>query len=239
VGIAELAQLAGWVGSDAGQAVDPGQLYRLGVTAAREAGDGPLTGHLLGSLAYWETNRGRTLLGYQLAHMAVAETGPAAPPRARSLALDRLSWCATAAGDPQTALRAVGDSQHILAEYQAGDDADRQWLYWVSDEERRIMEARVYTEARRPLRAVPLLRDVLASYPVTHTRELALYLSWLTVALIDAREPEEAAETAVRMIEMSAAVPSSRASARRKVVLRSLQKFAHVPEVDDVLSRYP
>ncbi|WP_432747582.1 helix-turn-helix domain-containing protein [Streptomyces sp. JH002] len=239
VSVAELAQLAGWVGSDSGGAVDAARLYRLGVAAAREAGDGPLTGQLLGSLAYFESNRGASELGLQLAHAAVAATGVGAPPRARSLALDRLSWCATVAGDTQVALRAVAESQEVLAEYQPGEDDHLRWLYWVSEAERRVMEARVYTETRKPLRAVPLLREVLESYPVTHTRELALYLSWLAVALVEANEPEEAAAAARRMLEMTATVPSSRAGGRRTVVLAALRPYGDVPEVAEVLNCWP
>lgn len=239
VGIAELAQLAGWVGSDSGGAVDAASLYRLGIAAAREADDGPLLGQLLGSLAYFESNRGAPQLGLELARAAVAATGTGAPPRARSLALDRLSWCATVAGDVQAALRAVAESKEVLAEHQPGDDDHLRWLYWVSEAERRIMEARVYTETRKPLRAVPLLREVLGSYPVTHTREFALYLSWLAVALANANEPEEAAAAARQMVEMTATVPSSRAGNRRAVVLAALRPYKGVPDVAELLDGCP
>ncbi|MEV4085366.1 hypothetical protein ACGFJC_39155 [Nonomuraea fuscirosea] len=92
---------------------------------------------------------------------------------------------------------------------------------------------------RRPLRAVPLLTDVLSRYDTTHARELALYLSWLAVALADANEPEEAARQARRMLEMSAHVASDRISLRAKVVLDRLVPHREVREVRELLAGYP
>ncbi|RKN40389.1 hypothetical protein [Streptomyces hoynatensis] len=237
-GIAELAQLAGWVASDAEglPGADPARLYRLGAAAAKEAGDRPLLGHLRGSLAYYETNRGNTALGAQIAHTLRGESGEEAPPRARSVASDRIAWCSVRLGDTQTALRAVEQSIEDLEEFEPGEDDNRRWLYWVSHAERTVMQARVYTEARRPLHAVPLLRTVLHSYPATHTRELALYRSWLAIALLDANEPEEAAGVARQMLELSATVPSARAAARGELLVRRLREHDDVPEVADVLA---
>ncbi|MFD0855372.1 helix-turn-helix domain-containing protein, partial [Actinomadura adrarensis] len=51
-GIGEVAQIAGWIASDAGEHEQAERAYRLGISAAREAGDTALVGHLAGSLAY-------------------------------------------------------------------------------------------------------------------------------------------------------------------------------------------
>jgi hypothetical protein len=110
------------------------------------------------------------------------------------------------------------------------------WAYWVTPEELDVMDARVYTELRKPLRAVPLLREVLSRYDSTHTRELALYLSWLAVALADANEPEEAATTARRMLDLTADFASSRTAERRRVVLAKLEPYRDVPEVRELLN---
>jgi tetratricopeptide (TPR) repeat protein len=237
VGIAELAQLAGWVASDADGA-DAGRYFRLGIAAARQAEDPTLLGLLTGTYAYYLSNTGETGRAVDLAHLSVASTGPGSPARARTSALDRLAWVTTQAGQAQEALRAVEESAEALSDYVQGDDTDRRWLYWVGEDETTIMRARVYTELHRPLRAVPLLRRVLEGYDATHTRELALYLSWLAVALVDANEPEEAATTARRVLELSAAVPSARAQGRGRVVLDALRRHQDVPEVADVLTEW-
>ncbi|WP_182441337.1 hypothetical protein [Streptacidiphilus sp. PB12-B1b] len=57
--IGELAQIAGWVASNAGEHAEAERIYRLGISAARAAGDGVLSGNVAGSLAYHWSNTGR------------------------------------------------------------------------------------------------------------------------------------------------------------------------------------
>ncbi|MFD5078041.1 helix-turn-helix domain-containing protein [Streptomyces sp. NPDC058371] len=237
VQIGELAQISGWIASDAGQHAQAEQAYRLGISAARQAGDGALVANLAGSLAYQLSNTERELDGLDMARAAVAEAGPEAPAQTRALFFDRVAWAHAQAGQPQPAMRALGQAHEALTE-DGGPEAPA-WAYWVSREELEVMDARVFTELRRPLRAVPLLRSVLARYDATHARELALYLSWLAVAYADANEPEEAAATALRMFDLSADMASERTTERGRVVLRRLAAFDDVPEVRAVLAEHP
>ncbi len=238
VQIGELAQIAGWIASDAGQHAEAERIYRLGLGAARQAEDHTLAGNLAGSLAYQLSNTGREVEGLDLARAALHGAGPDAPPKARALYLDRVAWAHTKAGgveNAQQAMRALGEAGEALAEDSEGTESPA-WLYWVDAGELQVMESRVYTELRRPLRAVPLLRDVLSRYDATHTRELALYLSWLAVACADANEPEEAAAIAGRVIDLSRDVASERTAERVRVVLARLAEYAEVPEVMAVLN---
>ncbi|MYW01539.1 transcriptional regulator [Streptomyces sp. SID3343] len=232
--IGELAQIAGWIASDAGQNAQAEKAYRLGISAARAAGDGTLTGNLIGSLSYHYANTQRPADAVTLAKAAVGTTGAAAPPRARALTHDRAAWAYTKAGNAQEAMKALGAAEAALTEHTDGVD-EPGYLYWVNSGELQVMEARAYTELRRPLRAVPLLTDVLSRYDVTHAREMALYLSWLAEAYVHANEPEQAAATAERMITLSADIASERTSERARVVLRNLQTIGEVPEVRQVL----
>ncbi|WP_242890316.1 transcriptional regulator [Actinomadura litoris] len=235
--IGEFAQIAGWVASDAGQHERAAETYRLGVDAAREAGDGPLVSNLIGSLAYQTTNVGDPESGVQLAREALEAAGPDAPPRARALAWDRIAWAHARAQDAQEAMAALGEARDAL-DQDGGEGADPGYLYWVDGGELQVMEARAYTELRRPLRAVPLLVDVLDRYDVTHARELSLYLSWLAVALADANEPEQAADVAARMLELSAEVASDRTDRRAEVVRARLARYRDVSKVRDLLDRW-
>ncbi|MET7745213.1 helix-turn-helix transcriptional regulator [Streptomyces sp. NPDC005385] len=235
--IGELAQIAGWIASDAGQHSEAERIYRLGISAARQAEDHTLAGNIAGSLAYQLSNTGRESEGLTLAQAALNDAGADAPPKARALYLDRVAWAHTRAGGTdhgQQAIRALGEAGQALSEDTPGTESPA-WLYWVDAGELRVMESRVYTELHRPLRAVPLLRDVLGEYDATHTREMALYLSWLAVALADGGEPEEAAEVAERVITLSADVQSERTAERVRVVLGRLQEYADVPEVAALL----
>ncbi|MFF7530314.1 helix-turn-helix domain-containing protein [Streptomyces bobili] len=234
--IGELGQITGWVASDAGRLDDAEHAYRIGLDAAREAGNRPLAGNLVGSLAYQWSNNGRELEGVDLAEAAVRASGDAAGPAERALFFDRVAWAHTRAGAAQPAMRALGQAHDALS-VDAAEEPPR-WAYWVSREELEVMDARVFTELRRPLRAVPLLTDVLGRYDATHARELALYRSWLAVALADANEPERAAEEAQRVIDLSGDLSSDRTAERTRVVLRKLEPFADLPEVRQVLAAH-
>jgi tetratricopeptide (TPR) repeat protein len=206
------------------------------MSAAEQAGDRTLSGNLAGSLAYQMSNTGRTAEGLTLARAALAKAGSEAHPKARALYFDRVAWSHTLAGEPQPAMRALGEASEALT--AESDSAAPAYLYWVNSGELQVMEARVYTELRRPLRAVPLLQKVLSKYDATHTREIALYLSWLTVALADANEPEEAAATAERMLTLSADLSSERTAERRRIILARLAEFRDVPEAATVLDAH-
>ena len=234
--IGEIAQITGWIASDAGEHDQAARAYRLGVSAARDAGDLALVGNLAGSLAYQLTNTDHEDDGVSLARAALDEAGPDAPAKARALYLDRVAWAHAKTGDAQPAMRALAEAHEAMA----GEDSREspEWAYWVSPEELDVMDARVYTELRKPLRAVPLLQEVLSRYDSTHTRELALYLSWLAVALVDANEPEEAATTARRMLDLSADFASDRTAQRNRVVLTKLEPYGDMPEVREVLNTY-
>jgi transcriptional regulator with XRE-family HTH domain len=235
--IGEFAQIAGLVASDAGQHTEAERTYRLGLSAATQAGDRTLAGHVAGSLAYQLTNNGRELEGLKLSRAALDGAGPDAPPKARALFLDRVAWSATKAGgskNAQAAMRALGEAKEALSA-DTGEIESPNWAYWVNHGELQVMDARVYTELRRPLRAVPILREVLGQYEQSHTREMALYLSWLAIAYADGGEPEESAAVAERVISLSSDVASERTAERVRVVLARLAEYADVPEVRALL----
>ncbi|WP_262700552.1 MULTISPECIES: helix-turn-helix transcriptional regulator [Streptomyces] len=238
--IGELSQISGWIASDAGQHDEAERIYRLGISAARQAEDYTLAGNIAGSLAYQFSNTGREAEGVTLAQAALNDAGSDAPPKARALYLDRVAWAHTKAGGVehgQAAIRALGEAGQALSEDSAGTESPA-YLYWVEAGELRVMESRVYTELHKPLRAVPLLREVLGEYDATHARELALYLSWLAVALADANEPEEAAAVAERVISLASDVASERTAERVRVILRRLEGYADVPEVAALLAEH-
>lgn len=232
--IGELAQIAGWVASDAGEHAEAERIYRLGMSAAQAAEDGVLSGNVAGSLAYQWSNTGRTADAVGLARAALKDAGPHAPAKARALYLDRLAWAYTRAGQDRPAMTALGEAAEALSEDSAGTESPS-YLYWMDAGELQVMEARVYTELRRPLQAVPLLTDVLARYDASHARELALYLSWLAVAYADANEPEAAAGTAGRMLALGQS-GSERTAERTRIVLDRLRAYRDVPEVAELLA---
>lgn len=234
VQIGELGQIAGWIASDAGRGKDAERAYRLGISAARQTGDAVLVAQLAGSLGYHLSNSDRPREGLELSRAAVAEAGQDAPAATRALFLDRVAWAHTRVGESQPALRALGQAHAALD--STNSPPAPSWAYWVNRDELEVMDARVFTELRRPLRAVPLLRDVLGRYEATHAREVALYRSWLAVALADANEPEQAAEEARRVIDTSGDLSSERTAQRARTVLHRLKEHENVPEAREVLA---
>ncbi|MFC4061187.1 hypothetical protein ACFOWE_23045 [Planomonospora corallina] len=59
------------------------------------------------------------------------------------------------------------------------------------------------------------------------------------MALADANEPEEAARTASRMLDLSADLTSDRTTQRARVVLARLKPYTDAPQVRELLTRYP
>ncbi|WP_225448054.1 helix-turn-helix domain-containing protein [Streptacidiphilus sp. P02-A3a] len=128
--IGELAQIAGWVASDAGEHAEAERIYRLGISAARAAGDGVLSGNVAGSLAYQWSNTGRPSDAVDLASAAVEEAGPDAPAKARALHLDRVAWAHTRAGQDRSAMTALGEASEALGQDSAGTESPS-YLYWM------------------------------------------------------------------------------------------------------------
>ena len=64
------------------------------------------------------------------------------------------------------------------------------------------MAGRVWTQLRRPLRAVPILERATAGYGEETGRETALYLTWLAESLLQANEVERAASTATEALRL-------------------------------------
>ena len=99
VQIGELAQIAGWIASDKGRHTQAETAYRLGTSAARQAGDAQLVTHVVGSLAYQMSNTGHPEDAADLVEAAITEAGPDIHPTASALAHDRLAWARTRAGE--------------------------------------------------------------------------------------------------------------------------------------------
>ncbi|SFC74577.1 helix-turn-helix domain-containing protein [Streptomyces aidingensis] len=230
--IAEMAQITGWISSDAGRCEESERVYRLGISAAREADDAPVTANLISSLAYHLSNvPGREQDAVWLAQAAVS-AGRTATPRARAVFFDRIAWAQTRTEDAEVAMKALNDAHDALS--KESDTNEPQWAYWVNRLELEVMDARVYTELRRPLRAVPLLTRIMSQYDASYTRETALYRSWLAIALADANEPEQAAYEAEQVLSSMSALTSDRVTERARVVLRRLGEFDAVPAVQSL-----
>jgi transcriptional regulator with XRE-family HTH domain len=232
--IGELAQLAGWVSSDAGLEHQASDYYLLGRRAAEQGGDRSGAANNLSSLAYQFANSGDPVEAVVLAR-AAASGATEAPPRVRALLMERVAWAHARAGEHEPVERALGAVDDLLEVSSADGAHEPPWVYWLDRREADIMAGRCYTELRRPLRAVPLLEAAIAGYDEVASRELGLYLSWLAIAYADAREVDAACRTAGRMVVLGDRVSSMRIRVRVEHVVARLREFGDRAQVRELL----
>ena len=105
-------------------------------------------------------------------------------------------------------------------------------MYWLDESEIAIMAGRVWTQLRRPLRAVPILEHATAGYGDDTGRETALYLTWLAESLLHANEVERAADVTAKAQRLARRAGSVRAVDRVNHIRQQLASFRGSPGVD-------
>ncbi|MGK5684893.1 helix-turn-helix domain-containing protein [Actinoplanes sp. URMC 104] len=230
VAVGELCQLAGWTSSDAGRHAEAERLYLLGIRAAHAGGDIAGAANNLSSLAYQVANVGDARRAETLARSAYAGARRDATATARALLAERVAWAAARSGEAPAAERALVT---VETEYEhRRPDDDPEWTYWLDEGEIEIMAGRVWTQLRRPLRAVPILERATAGYGADTGRETALYLTWLAESLLQANEVERAADAATRALRLSRRAGSARADDRVSELRHLLGHHHGTPAVD-------
>ncbi|MBF6075300.1 helix-turn-helix domain-containing protein [Nocardia beijingensis] len=189
----ELAQLAGWVASDAGRYEDAQHLYLSGAAAADDAGDRVLTAQLLSSLSYQMANVGNPYEAALLARTAVkGATG--ASPVVRCLLTDRLAWACARSRDRDEAERAL-DAVDETYERRSPDIPEPEWVYWLDRTEIDVMAGRCFVELDEPRKASSLLSGAIAQLAADRVREVALYRTWLAESYLKTRDLDAARST--------------------------------------------
>lgn len=214
--VGELAQLAGWVASDAGQYRHAERLYLSGVEAANHAGDRVLGAQLLSSLSYQKANVGAPKDAALLARTAVAGAQEATP-IVRTLFLERVAWASAKAGEHESTRRALDE---VNETFERRGAAEPEWVYWLDRKEIDVMAGRCLIELGRPSDAEPLLSSAIAAYPSQHAREIALYLSWLAESHARAGDSTAARDTLQRARGYADTMRSERTDARLAAIER-------------------
>jgi tetratricopeptide (TPR) repeat protein len=230
--LAEQAQQAGWAAFDAGNHTEARSLYEASHQAALEAQDASLAGNALIFLAYMDVDT-NPQTAVSVAVEGCRTAGPEAPAGVRTLLYERLAWAYAVTGNATETERALSTAEAALSELGSARQPD--WASWVDQSELQIMTGRCWTQLRRPLRAAPVLEDVLARFDDAHARDKALYSSWLAESYLAAGEVEQAAEVAGQVLGLSAGVASVRPRQRITPVLRELAAHGDLPQVAEVL----
>jgi len=191
--VGEVAQLAGWVASDAGRYTEAQRIYLDGVCAARSADDRPLAAQLLSSLSYQMASVGKAGDAALLARSAVTGAQDASPV-VRALLWERVAWASARSRDDAGTRRAL-DAVDQAYEDRSPDVYEPEWVYWLNRGEIDVMAGRCLIELGSPATAQPLLTNAIASYNTDHARETGLYLSWLAEAYAQAGSIDAARDT--------------------------------------------
>ena len=97
-----------------------------------------------------------------------------------------------------------------------------------------IMTGRCWTVLHRPLRAITALEDALRRYEDTHSRDKALYLTFLAQAYLDSNEVERACDIAETAMDLAAGVGSTRPRDRVEALIRQMAPHRRVPCVAEL-----
>src|SRR5207247_11344125 len=129
----------------------------VGLRGAVAAGDQPLVGHLLGTLAHLTGRPDRALRLATAGYARARATGSATT---RSLLLHRVAFAAARLGDRPGCQRALTAADRLYGRRDPEHDPD--WLYWFDEAEVAAMTGRCFAPRGRPRLAEPLLRAGLA-----------------------------------------------------------------------------
>jgi hypothetical protein len=234
--IGDLAQVAGWVASDAGEYDMARRYYLGGVHAAHAGGDAALAANLLSLLAYQTASVGDPREAVLLARTASQGARHQAPAGVRVLVAERVAWAHARAGQFGPCDRALDEVDDLFDGVHPSDEPD--WAYWLTRDEIDIMAGRCHTELERPMKAVPLLESALRRYQNESAREASLYATWLADSYLTAHEIERAAEVASQALELSRSVNSARTTDRLALVRTRLRPYRHSPAVRSFEDRY-
>ncbi|MGI5148555.1 helix-turn-helix domain-containing protein [Plantactinospora sp. CA-294935] len=219
--VAEAAQLAGWLHTDAGKVGAALRAYRLALAAAAGAGDRSLGAHVLGSASHLLSAFGDARGGLLLARTGYLGARRTAPAGLRALLLHRIAFGAARCGRRRTAYAALRAAERAAGRREP--PREPAWLYWLDEGEFAAMTGRCLAALRRPLRAEPLLRAALTR--PGQPRTAAVYGAWLARAYLDLGEWERAAEVADAALLDTVRSGSARAAAELAGVGRRLAVY--------------
>ncbi|MFN2478262.1 MAG: hypothetical protein ABR615_03705 [Pseudonocardiaceae bacterium] len=187
----------------------------------------------MSTLAYQVANRDDPKEAVLLARSATAGAQRHASATTRALLEERVAWAHARSGEIRHTERALSA---VDTEYDRRCPADDpEWVYWLDEDEITVMAGRCYVELHQPDRAIHLLTSVLERYDERHTRESALYTSWLAEAHVQAGDVEHATALAERTLELSSSTSSSRGDDRVTLLAQRLAPYRAVGVVRDFL----
>jgi DNA-binding XRE family transcriptional regulator/tetratricopeptide (TPR) repeat protein len=238
IALAELGQLCGWCGYDAGQAELAQRYYIAALHAAHSAADRSLGAHVLGSMAYLAAREGQPSEAVTLIDTAVV--GARGQETASLLAqlFSRQAYALAIIGDASRCHVAISKARTEVE--RLNRDNDPPWLYWVSPAEITAGAGRCLQKLGQPDRAATLLDEGIALFDKSFIRDRTNYLIHLADALAQPspqRDLDAAAEHGMSAIDLAESLDSARGHNRLRDLCHQLKPYFKIPAVADFLDR--
>ncbi|MGH3931035.1 MAG: hypothetical protein ACRDTF_13785, partial [Pseudonocardiaceae bacterium] len=181
IALAELGQLCGWCGYDAGQPGLAQRYYIAALRAAHSADDRPLGAHILGSMAYQAAREGQPAEAVTLIETAVIGVRGRETASLLTALYSRQAYALATLGDTSGCTAAISQVRAHVERLNRDDDPP--WLYWVGPSEAIAGAGRCLLKLGRAEQAVPLLGEGIALFEESFVRDRRNYVIHLADAL--------------------------------------------------------
>lgn len=238
VALAELGQLCGWCGFDAGQPELAQRYYIAGLRAAHTADDRLLGAHILGSMAYQAARQDQPAEAVTLVDTALIGTRGRQTASLLTALYSRQAFALATMGDAAGCTAAISKARAHVE--QINRDGDPPWLYWVGPAEAVAGAGRCLLQLGRADQAASLLDEGIALFDETFVRDRRNYLIRLAEALTQPgaqQDLDAAVDRAITAIELSESLDSARGSSRLHDLCVLMEPHANYPAAGAFLDR--
>ncbi|WP_225447278.1 hypothetical protein [Streptacidiphilus sp. PB12-B1b] len=214
--LAELAQLAGWLASDQGQAGLGQRLLLIGLHAAHTAGDAALGANIVSCLSYQAMWAGNQQGALRLVRLARKGAGKLQRGRVPALLATRQARAHALLRDDTACAKALDEA---AAAYDGGAGSeDPSWAYWVTGAVLAADAGRAWLELNRPDLAAENLMRGLELFGEAQPRNRMLHNASLAEARLALGDLDGAVLAAHDALNLAEQLISGRAYVRLRVM---------------------
>ncbi|MGH4019254.1 MAG: helix-turn-helix domain-containing protein [Pseudonocardiaceae bacterium] len=236
--LAELGQLCGWCGYDAGQQGLAQRYYIAALRAAHSADDRPLGAHILGSMAYQAAREGQPAEAVTLIDTALAGARGRETASLLAQLYSKQAYALATMGDTSRCNATISKARTEVERLNRDDDPP--WLYWVSSAEITAGAGRCLQKLGQVDQAVVMLDEGIALFDESFVRDRTNYVIHVADALVQPgpqRDLDAAAERGMVAIDLAESLDSARGNRRLRDLCLQMEPHARVPAVEDFLDR--
>ncbi|MFI9061348.1 tetratricopeptide repeat protein [Streptomyces sp. NPDC053429] len=234
-GAGELAVSVGWLAHDSGRFEDARSHYAEALATARVAGNPALEAHAFSNMAFLARDCGRARESVRAAQAGSRAARSLGSPRLLALLSLREAGGWAGLGDRKSCEEALTRAHTEFARGEAA--ADPEWMTFFGEAELESLESRCWAALGEHARAARHARRAADLQDPHFARNVAFYTAELAGDLANAGAPDEAAWAGGRVLDLLAAVQSTRISSMLATTARALLPHQRSPHVAAFLSR--